>query len=648
MSPGAVPGSGADGGQPSRPPVPGNGRPPHSGPGKSADAGQGKSGGGGPDPDAAHADAGWDGAAKMARLVADIDAGLVAIPGEADAMPQTWFSLAGTSDPAEVDVTGFAKGGALNTREPDAVLAAVAEMAADPQVLKALTDNQVLGLAAAGRRLAARGAWVQHAAVAEFAARRAEPSPKKATPYGFTPFAPDELAPELVIKNAAAEEAMARARDAARRLPACCRLLHDGLISAFQLQIITDATACLTDDGAAEADLLLAAAAAALTPSLLRGMCTRVVMMIDPAAAQRRKDSAAKHARVIRFQEQSGNAALCGRDLPPADVLASSQHIDDCARALRAGGLPGTLDQLRALVFLDLTKGRDPLARLTTADSAEQESAGQDRAGQDSGRQDSGRQDSAGHTATVKAAITLLVPAGTLLGWSSAPGEIPGFGLLDPQTTRDLTQAAAAHPETRWCVTVVGPDGTAAAHGCAPGRHPWTPGPHATSASPDATSASLHPAPGPPPGPAPHGGQPPPAPLGQPGTPATAEQAAQVAGLLRRLRVQLAPIAQGHCDHRHYSDRYVISRKVKDLIKARATKCVAPGCNRPSATADADHTIPWPTGPSCECNIGAPCRYHHRNKQAPGWRLEQPAPGIMVWHTPSGRTHTTYPTRYVI
>ena len=217
----------------------------------------------------------------------------------------------------------------------------------------------------------------------------------------------------------------------------------------------------------------------------------------------------------------------------------------------------------------------------------------------------------------MKAVITLLVPAGTLLGWSAAPGEIAGFGLLDPQATRDLTRAAAAHPQTRWCVTVVGPDGTAAAHGCAPGRHPWPPG--RRRAGP-----------------------------GERDGPGAAERAAQVTALLRRLRVRPAPIATGHCDHRHHSGRYVISRKVKDLIEARTATCTAPGCRRPAAEADADHTVPWPAGPSCECNPGPPRRYHHRNKQAPGWRLDQPEPGVMRWHTPSGRTHTTYPTKYLI
>ena len=121
-----------------------------------------------------------------------------------------------------------------------------------------------------------------------------------------------------------------------------------------------------------------------------------------------------------------------------------------------------------------------------------------------------------------------------------------------------------------------------------------------------------------------------------------------MARLLRRLKADLSPIAKGSCDHRQYSDRYVISRRVKHLLKARKTTCTAPCCNRPAADADADHTIPWPDGPSCECNLGAPCRYHHRNKQAAGWHLEQSEPGVFKWRAPSGRTRTTYPTKYII
>ena len=48
----------------------------------------------------------------------------------------------------------------------------------------------------------------------------------------------------------------------------------------------------------------------------------------------------------------------------------------------------------------------------------------------------------------------------------------------------------------------------------------------------------------------------------------------------------------------------------------------------------------------CHCSQNPLCRHHHRCKQAEGWRLEQPEPGVLVWHTPAGRTYTTNPTQY--
>ena len=44
--------------------------------------------------------------------------------------------------------------------------------------------------------------------------------------------------------------------------------------------------------------------------------------------------------------------------------------------------------------------------------------------------------------------------------------------------------------------------------------------------------------------------------------------------------------------------------------------------------------------------MAPPCRRHHRVKQAPGWKLNQPEPGVMSWTTPSGRSYTTTPTVY--
>ena len=86
-----------------------------------------------------------------------------------------------------------------------------------------------------------------------------------------------------------------------------------------------------------------------------------------------------------------------------------------------------------------------------------------------------------GPPAPFPALINLTVPAGTAYGWSSAPGEAGGWGLTDPDDTRRLLQAASMHPRTRWCVTLLAPDGTAVAHGCARGQHPWIPPPDSGS-----------------------------------------------------------------------------------------------------------------------------------------------------------------------
>jgi hypothetical protein len=70
-------------------------------------------------------------------------------------------------------------------------------------------------------------------------------------------------------------------------------------------------------------------------------------------------------------------------------------------------------------------------------------------------------------------------------------------------------------------VTVTGPDGTAIAHGCSRGQHPWSPEPRDNSPG--------NPRDGDPPGP-------------------DQQQAAQLADLLRQLNVTLTPIARGTCD----------------------------------------------------------------------------------------------------
>jgi hypothetical protein len=228
-----------------------------------------------------------------------------------------------------------------------------------------------------------------------------------------------------------------------------------------------------------------------------------------------------------------------------------------------------------------------------------------------------------GITAPLPASINLLVPIGALLSWSNAPAHANGIGLLDPAETQALVQAASQHPRTRWCATVIDPDGTAAAHACARGQHPWT--------SPPTPARTIAP-----PGTA--------APGGAPDT----AQRARLHQLLTELNLAPTLIARSQCDHQNAEPGYTPSRKLKHLLRARAATCDAPGCNAQAVYCDVDHTTPWPDGPTDECNLAPRCRRHHRCKQAPGWHVDQPQPGTATWTLPNGRTHTTTPTVYSV
>ena len=90
-------------------------------------------------------------------------------------------------------------------------------------------------------------------------------------------------------------------------------------------------------------------------------------MEIAPEKATKRREAAAKDARVERWAEDSGNAALMGRELPPDEVLAADQRITAWAKELRTAGLEGDMDELRARAYLDLLLGKDSRPRHDTA-----------------------------------------------------------------------------------------------------------------------------------------------------------------------------------------------------------------------------------------------------------------------------------------
>jgi hypothetical protein len=455
----------------------------------------------------------------------------------------------------------------------------------------------------------------------------------------FDDFVADEVCLDLRMSWHGAADRISYACDLAGRLPVTFAALGAGLIDPVHAKIISEQTDFLSAADAARADPLLAAAAQKKTYAQLRAAAAKLVLTLDPDSYERRKQARRREAHVRPFREESGNAGMTARELPSDEVLASWQNVEQRALDLRAAGVPGSLRELRTRAYLDLLQERD--SRLTAGTVPDQGPAdgpngpdpdggprdgnggtggcgpgphsppGTGPDGPDAGARRPARKDTG---PCLAALVNITVPLATALGLSATPGEAGGFGILDPGTARDLLAATGRSPHTRWCVTVLHPDGTAAAHGCASGRHP------------------------PPPGPEPPGPEPPEPP---PGT--------RARDYLRTLRVRLTPIARGSCDHQHAETGYRPSRKLQHLIRTRSTRCTAPGCSRPAARCDLDHTLAWDNGGiTCECDLAPLCRHHHRCKQAQGWSLTQPEPGVLVWCTPHGRTFTTTPTEYPI
>jgi hypothetical protein len=503
----------------------------------------------------------------------------------------------------------FAEVGAGDVMPPSPFLAALTEQAVSD--VSRLSDNELIGVLRATQRQIAREQYKQVLAAAEFGRRRQatfQEALDRGVPAGCAAggFPGEELAIELTVSRAEAGHLIDDAVDLTARLPRTLERMGAGLIDAGRAGWIAFYTRSLTPADTAMADEFLAGQAPDLRTEQLAGKAAALEKKLNPEAVKARRERARRDGqRVEARRESSGNASLAGRELDTTDVLASKAYLDAIAARLREGGLEGSLDRLRALAMTDLTQGRDPLDRVSPQPSP---APGGDPGlpgdlgpgGAREGR--SARPDAPG---PVPALINLLVPAGTLLGLSTAPAQAGGWGLLDAGDTRALVTAAAEHPATRWCVTLTSPDGTALAHGCARGSHPRL-------------LSDLQP-------------QPPPA---------------QLIELLRRLSPTFTPVAQGSRDHPAAEDGYVPSRKLRHLVQARTATCDAPGCQNPAASADLDHTVPWPDGPTSQANLAPRCRTHHRAKQAPDWTVEQLAPGVTRWTLPSGRSHVTTPTRY--
>ncbi|HEY1319775.1 MAG TPA: DUF222 domain-containing protein, partial [Streptosporangiaceae bacterium] len=237
---------------------------------------------------------------------------------------------------------GFAAGGELDQMAPGGGVLGMAADRAWANGLGRLSDDELIGVMAAQRRLASRAAAGELAAIGELAARRAGPDGRPGE------HVEEEVAAALTLTSHAAAQRVAVAEGLAR-LPGVARALAAGRIDLPKASVFTDQLMLVEVIAANAIAGLVLPGAPGMTTGRIRAELVREIMDYDPDALIRRRKEAEKDARVETWTEAAGTGAIAGRDLPPAAVLAADKTLDADARWLKDRGVDGSMDQLRAM-----------------------------------------------------------------------------------------------------------------------------------------------------------------------------------------------------------------------------------------------------------------------------------------------------------
>ena len=423
---------------------------------------------------------------------------------------------------------GFAKGGEWDTSRPSAALAfALESVSGDAWRSPGATRDEMLGMLRQWQVLESWAAAGKLGLLRALIREDGQPLPGGGyhgdLPDGWTRSLTHEVALALSMPAVSAEQQMWLAWNLQAVLPGTGDLLAAGELTLAKARAVDKALGQLTDEDAAQAEAIILPDMPGKTYGQIEKLAVQAAIAVDPESATRRREDAERHrCRVQLFREDSGAAALSGRDMPTDQTLAA--HANVCARAqqYRDSGVfddDTRMDQFRVTAYLDLINEITAEARIAsghlvsigrggTDGSSGEEGLGEhdgpmggdgadgddsadggngldhgggpggddspsdnsdpgNDGGPGSGGAPSGGRPSGGASSSPLRLADLVIPLATLLGLAERPGEGHGLGPLDPTLCRDLAGAAVASPETRLCVTVTGPGGIAIGHGCA-------------------------------------------------------------------------------------------------------------------------------------------------------------------------------------
>ncbi len=383
--------------------------------------------------------------------------------------------------------SGFAAGGVLDGLAPGPVLAGfVRDAAEDGAGLPGLGESELIGVLCAAERMASWAAAQKAESVITLCRRRAAQARERKNKHLIEHVA-DEVAAALTLTGRAANR-LVSVCGYLERLPAVRAALAAGVIDWARAVVFADELAACDDEAAREIAGRVLPRAGGMTTAQLRRVLRREVEADDPDAARRRRERGRKDAAVHRWDEPSGNSALAGREMTPADATGADARLTAQAKWLRARGVPGSLDRLREAVFAAVLNGRDITTLLPASpDRSADASTGGTGPGGTGGSGSTGGTGGPGSTGgtgstggeagagpdpagpvsgaagpSITGSVHLTMPLSAWLWLTDRPGEIAGSGTADADTCRDLAARLAAHPATKWCLTLTDPDGHAA------------------------------------------------------------------------------------------------------------------------------------------------------------------------------------------
>lgn len=483
------------------------------------------------------------------------------------------------------------------------------------------------------------------------------------------PFAADEVGAALGWSTGSATYQLGLADAIVQRLPKLYEAMAEGWLDLGKATTVVEATRAMPDDLAGMALARVLPVAAGVSKAELALRLDVAAGQLDPDWATRREQAARRNVRVEGIRNPTGTADVALRDLGVEDAARARARIEALAvpvrRAARAAGIPVGIVLVRALVAQRLWDGThtgidddtlitrlvDELPTWYAALHHDDNGPGDDPdtgadepgdsgpdddgpdGGPDGGPDDEGpdgsRPDETGGAR--RGAVELRMRLSTALDLDDLPAELVTHGTLTAAGARRMLHHTCRGDVPVECrLVLVDADGHLEHVLLVPlSRHRQR---RRTArgivivelAIPTTDLAALDPAAHP-----------------------------EWHAWLRRAQQRLVALPEQGAQlggPRHPATttddatRRLPGRELDRYLRVRDRHCIGPMCTRPTYAAEIDHTCDWQHhGRTLAVNLGTPCHHCHRLKHLGGWRLEQPAPGRFVWHTPLDAIHAVEP-----